>query len=179
MKPWSVKMDPSVNYGTNDKPLSLFVGSGQVLEVAILSAKLLQVPFLNVETSNNRKRMSKVMTRIERVGLMQNSRHRLGGMTRDEYMEFNSTKQDESPDACLIRGYLRGPKSLHVRRTLDQSHYSMLPSTEERDIDQVLLKRGKRTRDRGSMLKVVMVDQLWLWIFKGMSSVSSSIHLYR
>jgi hypothetical protein len=44
----------------------------------------------------------------------------------------------------------------------------MLPNTEERDVDQILMKRiKKRTKDKGS-LKVVMVDQLWLWLFDGM-----------
>lgn len=114
--------------------------------------------------------------------------------SESEYPEDQSTL---SCDACLIHAYMKDSKGLHVRRTLDQSHYSMLPSTEERDMDQILLKRGRlateeysqdhrrtvdayeeerlegleyqkniHARDESS-LKVVMVDQLWLWMFEG------------
>lgn len=79
---------------------------------------------------------------------------------------------DDLPDVCLIQAYLKDSKGLHVRRTLDQSHYSMLPSTEDRDVDQILIKHGK---DKTSP-KVVMVDQLWLWMFEGMFRVDDRCH---
>ena len=85
-------------------------------------------------------------------------------------------ESDLSSDACLIRAYMKKSKGLHVRRTLDQSHYSMLPTTEERDVDQILLKRGK---DRNPKMKMVMVDQLWMWIFEGTSLQFIPYHWYR
>lgn len=101
-------------------------------------------------------------------------------------------------EKSLIHGYLydtRPAKNLkrdnsflgplHVRRTLDQSHYFMLENTSERDRDQVVL-RGARQRkeeqekmaddapakDYAAMVAareteehpLVMVDQLWLWV---------------
>jgi hypothetical protein len=125
----------------------------------------LQLPFLNVETSDNRKEMSQVIKRVEQARRLDEGRLRFWfDMDEDDYEVL-----DELPDASLIRAYMKNSKGLHVRRTLDQSHYSMLPSTEERDVDQILLKRGKRAQREGqkSSLKVVMVDQLWLWMFKG------------
>ena len=51
------------------------------------------------------------------------------------------------------------------RRTLDQYHYYMLPSTKERDEKgQVFYRYQKRQRKEQKMdRKVLMVDQLWLW----------------
>ena len=93
------------------------------------------------------------------------------------------------------KGFL-GP--LHVRRTLDQSHYFMLEDTTDRDQDQVVL-RGARSSTKSltpnapglekhaSPTKgiaseplysdkeehpMVMVDQLWLWVI-GDTVVSS------
>ncbi|KAH8588879.1 hypothetical protein B0O99DRAFT_746454 [Bisporella sp. PMI_857] len=194
MKPWSSKMVSSVKEGKDRKSLSLFL------------------PFLNVETSSNRKEMSKVIKRVEQARHFDEERSRYW-FSDEDYDEA----LDELPDASLIRAYMKDSKGLHVRRTLDQSHYSMLPSTEERDVDQILLKRGKRAQrheakislKRGSKglhvrrtldqsyysvlrsteerdvdqillrggkrtqrhqekssLKVVMVDQLWLWMFE-------------
>jgi len=42
------------------------------------------------------------------------------------------------PEKYLINAYLDEYRGLHIRRTLDQSHYSMLPNTSDRDKDQVL-----------------------------------------
>lgn len=56
---------------------------------------------------------------------------------------------------------------LHIRRTLDQAYFLNLKDTSERDKDQVVYRATKRPfRDPGSgnVTRVVMVDQLWLWI---------------
>jgi len=119
--------------------------------------------------------MSRVIRRVEESQMRE-----LGGnpfwrsrFERDEFL-YDDNPEFSSPDACLIRSYMKTPKGLHVRRTLDQSHYSMLPRTEERDLDQILLKRGTRG-------KVVMVDQLWLWMFEGVlflpRRLNDDIHL--
>lgn len=61
----------------------------------------------------------------------------------------------------LVRAYVNEPLPLHVRRTLDQYFYYTLPdkSIRERDLDQVLWRHTKDTNPR-----ILMVDQLWLWI---------------
>jgi Mg2+ and Co2+ transporter CorA len=51
--------------------------------------------------------------------------------------------------------------SLHPRRSLDQFFYSSLLDTRQRDADQVV---SKCTRDSRGGAKMVMVDQLWLWL---------------
>ncbi|KAJ0114784.1 hypothetical protein J7T55_004525 [Diaporthe amygdali] len=51
--------------------------------------------------------------------------------------------------------------SLHVRRTLDQSYFLNLNDTSQRDQDQVVYRA---TQGRGNLTRVVMVDQLWLWV---------------
>ncbi|KUI59766.1 hypothetical protein VP1G_07029 [Cytospora mali] len=49
---------------------------------------------------------------------------------------------------------------LHIRRTLDQAYFPNLKDTSERDRDQVVYRATRKPfRPR-----VVMVDQLWLWI---------------
>lgn len=127
------------------------------------------MPFLNLESSRNRKIMTKVINRAERtLKIEQSQTYSFFGDSDDfdDEDDRDSKEIRESADECLIRAYLRKTEGgLHVRRTLDQSYYSMLPSTEERDVDQILIKRIK---DKGGSLKVVMVDQLWLWLFDGM-----------
>ena len=86
--------------------------------------------------------------------------------------------------------YLQSKRPVHCRRTLDQYGYPSLHNTTMRDGDQVLYKRTKkkpaqpkepmRWSERHSnrhvdseesqvpiddpIAKVLMVDQLWLWI---------------
>ena len=92
----------------------------------------------------------------------------------------------------LIWQYLTSHRPLHCRRTLDQYGYPSLRKTAVRDADQILYKRTKVDKDteppptagtkhsvHGSLsrnhdplidseqekgAKVLMVDQLWLWI---------------
>lgn len=108
-------------------------------------------------------------------------------------------------ERALIKGYLYTPRSisnssqeckylgpLHIRRTLDQSHYFMLTDTAYRDRHQVVLKEARKqspipqtlltAADNTASLiadddedeepvqhdseeyPLVMVDQLWLWV---------------
>lgn len=50
---------------------------------------------------------------------------------------------------------------LHIRRTLDQSYFLNLNDTSQRDQDQVVYRA---TWGHGNLTRVVMVDQLWLWV---------------
>jgi hypothetical protein len=104
--------------------------------------------------------MSQVINRADRAMRFET----YWDMDMEDNYDFDASEPSESPDASLIRAYLQKSKGLHVRRTLDQWRYSMLSSTEERDMDQILSKYGK---DKSSP-KVVMVDQLWLWMSNGM-----------
>jgi hypothetical protein len=68
-------------------------------------------------------------------------------------------------DVALFRAHLNSPEqSLHVRRTLDQSFYHHI-NTEGRDRDQVIHRFQKNftSTDDGES-KILMVDQLWMWV---------------
>lgn len=90
---------------------------------------------------------------------------------------------ESSLEAKLIWRYLGCEPPIHFRRTLDQFGYPNLRSTVSRDDDQVLWKRTRRPVNLKDELgdlahihdveslpkpfmdgKVLMVDQLWLWI---------------
>lgn len=92
----------------------------------------------------------------------------------------------------LIWHYLHSERPIHCRRTLDQYGYPSLRNTTARDVDQILYKRTRIEKDtapvkesmikpkwhgnrssayqdnqpgpENSNAKVLMVDQLWLWI---------------
>ena len=91
----------------------------------------------------------------------------------------------------IIWQYLKSDRPIHCRRTLDQYGYPSLRNTSVRDGDQILYKRTKpdadtKTKDApkqsklhgqrskfnlqsnpsqdSGAAKVLMVDQLWLWI---------------
>jgi hypothetical protein len=74
-------------------------------------------------------------------------------------------KKAATYDEMLIRAHLAtSTVSLHVRRTLDQSFYHNI-DTEDRDQDQVVYRyqiKGKNLNECDP--KIVMVDQLWMWI---------------
>jgi Mg2+ and Co2+ transporter CorA len=114
----------------------------------------------------------------------------------------SSTSSDDDPldiEKKLLRGHLwnenpHKPGELHVRRTLDQSHYFMLRDTSDRDWDQVVLREARRLKrvarrprprwrrrrvaasmssdtetdddekDESERWPLVVVDQLWLWV---------------
>lgn len=69
---------------------------------------------------------------------------------------------------------------LHIRRTLDQSHFLNLKDTSHRDQDQVVYRATRLPwRVPGNLTRVVMVDQLWMWILDDCRPCSFEIHLPR
>jgi len=71
---------------------------------------------------------------------------------------------DVEPDVRLLRDYLFHNPPLHSRRTLDQSYYWKLPNTNGRDQDQVVYRETKEGKNIARTTRVVMVDQLWMYI---------------
>lgn len=71
---------------------------------------------------------------------------------------------DVEPDIRIIRDHLHKDPPLHPRRTLDQSFYWQLPTTEGRDEDQVVYRATKTGKNISKTSRVVMVDQLWMYI---------------
>lgn len=73
---------------------------------------------------------------------------------------------DEAADGRLVEDHLFDESSpLHMRRTLEQFYYWTAPDTTGRDKEQVVC-RGTRAQneDPDATARLVMVDQLWLWI---------------
>jgi hypothetical protein len=68
-------------------------------------------------------------------------------------------------DSKLLLAYIHEDSPLHVRRTLDQSFYYTLPDQDirDRDLDQVLYRYTNGDLKMTSP-RILMVDQLWLWI---------------
>lgn len=98
---------------------------------------------------------------------------------------------DYESDEQLLRENLNRNPPLHIRRTLDQYYFLTLDDTTARDRDQgefilfesfgatlisgdIVVYRGTKKFDKGVnswTTRVVMVDQLWLWILDDSKSV--------
>lgn len=99
-----------------------------------------------------------------------------------------SEAMDNYQEQELLKTYLHHDPPFHPRRTLDQSYYWTLKTTKHRDRDQVVYRGtapkkkfmhsglhpkvdGKPCRqccsDIRKVPRVIMVDQLWLWILDG------------
>ncbi|KAK2804519.1 hypothetical protein FQN50_006594 [Emmonsiellopsis sp. PD_5] len=87
------------------------------------------------------------------------------GATNIEANKPETTKARIPFDEHLVKGYLSvtNPTAspLQLRRTLDQYFYAHLSSTAERDSGQVVYRY---TEKHFSEPKIIMVDQLWLWV---------------
>jgi hypothetical protein len=71
---------------------------------------------------------------------------------------------DVEPDVRLLRDHLFQNPPLHALRTLDQSYYWKLPNTDGKDQDQVVYRETKEGKNILRTTRVVMVDQLWMYI---------------
>lgn len=116
------------------------------------------MPILAYETSILRKKMSKTVRRL--------------------FSKKEVEEEENNGDIMLLKGYVDATKPLHCRRTLDQFSYYMLGSTESRDMDQVLLRWGRKRLEKDGNVEdapVLMVDQLWLWVLHdGQSTLEQS-----
>ncbi|KAH6719497.1 hypothetical protein BKA61DRAFT_714014 [Leptodontidium sp. MPI-SDFR-AT-0119] len=76
---------------------------------------------------------------------------------------------DVEPDVRVLRDHLFQDPPLHTRRNLDQSYYWKLPNTDGRDQDQVVYRGTKEGKHISRTTRVVMVDQLWMYILDDIS----------
>jgi hypothetical protein len=71
-------------------------------------------------------------------------------------------------DEKILRYHIPGRSWLHMRRTLDQSYYPTLQDTRLRDQNQVVERYSRKQQgDSWTEHRVLMVDQLWLWVLGG------------
>lgn len=83
---------------------------------------------------------------------------------------------DEAADGRLIEDHLFASPPLHMRRTLEQFYYWTAEDTSRRDKDQVVCRSTKHYSDDSdpdSTSRLVMVDQLWLWILDDNTVISA------
>ncbi|KAM3064672.1 hypothetical protein ACMFMF_011848 [Clarireedia jacksonii] len=80
---------------------------------------------------------------------------------------------DVEPDVRMLRDHLFQDLPLHTRRTLDQSYYWKLPNTDGRDQDQVVYRGTKEGKHISRTTRVVMVDQLWMYILDDNTIITS------
>lgn len=71
---------------------------------------------------------------------------------------------DEAADERLISEHLHSTSPLHMRRTLDQFYYWTVIDTTAQDQRQVVCHGTRSSNDPEATGRVVMVDQLWMWI---------------
>jgi hypothetical protein len=71
---------------------------------------------------------------------------------------------DEAADWRLISDHLCTQSPLHPRRTLEQYYYWTAEDTTPRDRQQVVYRATRMRNDPEAIPRVVMVDQLWMWI---------------
>lgn len=71
-------------------------------------------------------------------------------------------------DEKILRYHIPGRSGLHMRRTLDQSYHPTLQETCIRDQDQVVERYSRKQQGNSwTEPRVLMVDQLWLWVLGG------------
>ncbi|KAL2174042.1 uncharacterized protein P884DRAFT_280440 [Thermothelomyces heterothallicus CBS 202.75] len=71
---------------------------------------------------------------------------------------------DEAADWRLITDHLCTQSPLHPRRTLEQYYNWTSEDTAHRDRQQVVYRGTRMRNDPEAIARVVVVDQLWLWI---------------
>ncbi|KAH7308294.1 hypothetical protein BKA65DRAFT_415197 [Rhexocercosporidium sp. MPI-PUGE-AT-0058] len=80
---------------------------------------------------------------------------------------------DEAADERLISEHLHSNSPLHMRRTLDQFYYWTVIDTTAQDQNQVVYHGTRSSNDPEATGRVVMVDQLWMWILDENTIVTS------
>jgi hypothetical protein len=84
---------------------------------------------------------------------------------------------DYEADERLLCENVNNNPPLHIRRTLDQYYFLTLDDTSARDRDQVVYRgtRVGKTSLHSKNTRVVMVDQLWLWILDDSNPLSDIV----
>ncbi|KAK8071235.1 hypothetical protein PG997_011438 [Apiospora hydei] len=82
-------------------------------------------------------------------------------------------QMDYEADERLLRDYVKNDPPLHIRRTLDQYYFVTLDDTTHRDKDQVVYRGTLDKTLNRTQSRVVMVDQLWLWILDDNTIITS------
>ncbi|KAI0185285.1 hypothetical protein EV127DRAFT_515449 [Xylaria flabelliformis] len=146
------------------------------------------LPYLHWETSSRRAKMVEIMDEVIRpqgqkkvnhpnmADIVENKRNPTGKEPKYRHYIGNylmaiakvAEEMDYEDDEHLLRKSISAKAPLHARRTLDQYYFPTLEDTSVRDRDQVVYRGTKYGSPR-----VVMVDQLWLWIMNDNTIITS------
>ncbi|KAI1752983.1 hypothetical protein F4782DRAFT_540010 [Xylaria castorea] len=150
---------------------------------------VIYLPYLHWETSSRRARMAKIVDEVTRSQEQKNiNRQNLADVVEKKLKPTSREKpkyrhyigdylmaiakvaeeMDYEDDEHLLRESISAEAPLHIRRTLDQYYFPTLEDTSARDRDQVVYRGTKYGTPR-----VVMVDQLWLWIINDNTIITS------
>ena len=78
-------------------------------------------------------------------------------------------------DANFVRRYLHHHTSpFHDRRSLEQAYYHDFGMTASLDGQEQVMERFIRKHRSGEEPKVIVIDQLWLWLIKGYSNADGT-----
>ena len=135
------------------------------------------MPYLHWETDEAREKMHNVIEDIEVPGTAGTRTARgvkvddlplseLGKKVLPKAILYGAA-QNADADEKLLRKHLTSERPVHIRRTLDQSYYWTLKDTSDRDRDQVVYRATKKADQNPQIPRIVMVDQLWMWILDG------------
>lgn len=137
----------------------------------------MQMPYLHWETDLAREKMRTVIEDIESPGSRTLSGVAVASLKLSKWGKILLPKliikaqekiaQNADADEKLIRAHLTSERPVHIRRTLDQSYYWTLKDTSTRDRDQVVYRATNQEDQNPRIPRIVMVDQLWLWILDG------------
>ena len=79
------------------------------------------------------------------------------------------------PDRDFIEKYLHHHTSpFHDRRSLEQAYYHDFGMTASLDEQEQVMERYIRKERKGEEPKLIVIDQLWLWLIKGYSNSDGS-----
>jgi hypothetical protein len=110
------------------------------------------MPYLNWASEEERKKLNRIINEVTEA------------KDSDKLEACNIASEKLDRYERLVWNYLYDEHPLHIRRTLDQSYYNTLASTESRDVDQIPGKYFSKHGNSSAMQPVLMVDQLWLWV---------------
>ncbi len=138
------------------------------------------MPYLHWETDEAREKMRSVIqdivspetpgtrtlsgAKVEDLPLSEIGKKLLPGAII--FAEQEAAKNADA-DEMLLRKHLLSERPVHIRRTLDQSYYWTLKNTSTRDRDQVVYRATNQEDQIPRIPRIVMVDQLWMWILDG------------
>lgn len=124
------------------------------------------MPYLHWESYNSWKERQQRIVRLKDLEIK--------GKTCNCLDKTSDHSSDSFRNEALLHRYLHHDSPLHDRRTLDQSYFYNLRNVAHHDEDQVIgLHTWNRADRQNTMRKMMMTDQLWMWVVDGKTIVTA------